>query len=152
MPSVEEKRRLLPFSPHFYLLGLWFLLFTVAIIAKTGTSKIQIVRGESRVEVALFPYSNESCLVTVASKEKEQKRECSVETLAPKSGTVLLDLNRATAKELKKIKGIGDVLASRIIAERERVGSFATLSELLKVKGIGKKKLAMIKKQATVVK
>ena len=49
----------------------------------------------------------------------------------------LLDPNTATGKELQSIKGIGPVLAARIIAGRP----YKTVDDLLKVKGIGQKRL-----------
>ncbi|MBO1225357.1 MAG: helix-hairpin-helix domain-containing protein [Candidatus Scalindua sediminis] len=52
-----------------------------------------------------------------------------------------LDLNTATEKELQTIKGIGPVLAARIIAGRP----YKTVDDLLKVKGIGPKKLEKIR-------
>jgi competence ComEA-like helix-hairpin-helix protein len=53
----------------------------------------------------------------------------------------LLDLNTASKKELQSIKGIGPVLAERIIAGRP----YRTVDDLLKVKGIGPKKLENIR-------
>src|SRR4030042_5640139 len=53
----------------------------------------------------------------------------------------LLDLNTATEKELQSIKGIGPVLAERIIAGRP----YRTVDDLLKVKGIGPKILETIR-------
>ena len=52
----------------------------------------------------------------------------------------LLDLNTATEKELQSIKGIGPVLAARIIAGRP----YKSVDDLLKVKGIGQNKLEKI--------
>lgn len=53
----------------------------------------------------------------------------------------LLDLNTASKKELQSIKGIGPVLAERIIAGRP----YRTADDLLKVNGIGPKKLENIR-------
>ena len=53
----------------------------------------------------------------------------------------LLDLNTASKKELQSIKGIGPVLAERIIAGRP----YRTIDDLLKVKGISPKKLENIR-------
>ena len=53
----------------------------------------------------------------------------------------LLDLNTASKKELQSVKGIGPVLAERIIAVRP----YRTVDDLLKVKGIGSKKLEIIR-------
>lgn len=46
-------------------------------------------------------------------------------------------INTAQASELQKLPGIGPTLAERIIAFRQRSGSFASVEELLEVKGIG---------------
>ncbi len=48
-----------------------------------------------------------------------------------------VDLNRATTEELQGIKGIGPVLAGRIISYRDSVGRFANIDALLGVKGVG---------------
>jgi competence protein ComEA len=48
-----------------------------------------------------------------------------------------LDLNRATAAELEKVRGIGPVLAARIVAYRDSVGRFANVDALTGVRGVG---------------
>ena len=53
----------------------------------------------------------------------------------------MLDLNTASEKELQSIKGIGPVLAERIIASRP----YKTVDDLLKVKGIGPEKFENIR-------
>jgi len=52
----------------------------------------------------------------------------------------IIDLNLANKEQLMLIKGIGAVLADRIIAQRP----YKTIKKLLNVKGIGKKKLNLI--------
>ncbi len=58
----------------------------------------------------------------------------------------LVDLNTATEKELQSVKGIGPVLAARIIAGRH----YKAIDGLLKVKGIGPKNLEKIRVYFTV--
>ena len=56
-----------------------------------------------------------------------------------------VDINRAGAKELTRLKGIGPALAKRIVEYRDRSGPFKGAEDLLSVKGIGAKKLEGIK-------
>ena len=56
-----------------------------------------------------------------------------------------LDLNRAAARELDALPGIGPVLAARIVAHRERHGPFASSEELLAVRGIGPRLFARLR-------
>lgn len=57
----------------------------------------------------------------------------------------LVSINGATAAELCTLDGIGEVLAARIIAYREKVGGFTSLRQLLSVSGIGEKRYDAIK-------
>jgi competence protein ComEA len=60
---------------------------------------------------------------------------------APEIGG-LLDLNRATAKQLEALPRIGPVLARRIIASRNaRGGRFKSPYDLLDIDGIGEQTL-----------
>lgn len=62
----------------------------------------------------------------------------------------VLNINRATAKELEALPGIGPVLAARIVAHREAHGPFRTVDDLLAVSGIGPKTLAGFRDLVTV--
>jgi competence protein ComEA len=59
-------------------------------------------------------------------------------------------LNRASAKELESLDGIGPVLAARIIAYRKINGPFLTIEDLLKVSGIGVAKYSQFKEKLRV--
>ncbi len=64
------------------------------------------------------------------------------------SGSVtpaLLDLNRATSRQVEALPGIGPVLAARIIGHRQRNGAFRNVEELREVTGIGPKRYAALK-------
>ncbi|MEO6095715.1 MAG: helix-hairpin-helix domain-containing protein [Fibrobacteria bacterium] len=52
-----------------------------------------------------------------------------------------MDLNRAPAAELTRVKGIGEKTALAIVEYRVSHGPFRELRDLLQVKGIGEKKL-----------
>lgn len=47
------------------------------------------------------------------------------------------DLNEASAEDLKRVSGIGDVLAEAIVAYREQIGGFTRRTQLLAISGIG---------------
>ena len=59
-------------------------------------------------------------------------------------------LNRASAKELESLDGIGPVLAARIVAYRKINGPFLTIEDLLKVSGIGVAKYSQFKEKLRV--
>ena len=73
--------------------------------------------------------------------EESELQEIKNQVTKAKSPQGSLDLNTATERELQFIKGIGPVLAARIIAGRP----YETVDDLLKVKGIGPKKLEKIR-------
>jgi competence protein ComEA len=52
-----------------------------------------------------------------------------------------VDLNRADAAELTRIRGIGDKTAQAIVEYRRAHGPFRDFRDLLQLKGIGEKKL-----------
>jgi competence protein ComEA len=56
-----------------------------------------------------------------------------------------ININTATLEDLKKLPGIGDVIAQRIIEYRQAHGPFSSADDLLGVKGIGVKKLENIR-------
>jgi competence protein ComEA len=59
-------------------------------------------------------------------------------------------LNRASARELESLDGIGPVLAARIVAYRKVNGPFLTIEDLLKVSGIGAAKFGQFKEKLRV--
>lgn len=62
---------------------------------------------------------------------------------AEKQGKI--NINRAGAAELDRLKGIGPALAQRIIEHRESKGPFASVEDITQVKGIGTALLAKIR-------
>lgn len=56
-----------------------------------------------------------------------------------------IDLNNATDKELKRLPGVGNEIARRIIEYRELKGGFKSVEELKNIKGIGEKRFNSIK-------
>lgn len=62
----------------------------------------------------------------------------------------LIDINRATAKELESIKGVGPAIAKRIVDYRNAHGKFSRPEDLLGVRGIGSAKLEQIRGQIVI--
>jgi competence protein ComEA len=62
----------------------------------------------------------------------------------------VLNINRATAKELESLPGIGPVLAARIVEFRSTNGSFLSIEDLKKVPGIGGSKLEKFKEKIRI--
>ena len=56
-----------------------------------------------------------------------------------------VDVNRASARELEALPGIGPVLAQRIVTHRGRQGPFRRVEELLAVRGIGARLLERLR-------
>jgi competence protein ComEA len=61
-----------------------------------------------------------------------------------------IDINKATAKELTAIPGIGEAIAQRIIDFRDKEGPFRRVEDLMKVKGIGEKSFQKIRPHVKV--
>ncbi len=56
-----------------------------------------------------------------------------------------IDLNSATLEQLRAIPGMDEILASRIIAYRDRAGQFSDVNDLLFVQGMTRDKLEKLK-------
>jgi competence protein ComEA len=65
--------------------------------------------------------------------------------LAASPVSLLIDINRATAKELDQLPGIGEVKAEAIVAYRNQNGPFQSVDDLLLVEGISANLLADIR-------
>ena len=65
-------------------------------------------------------------------------------TMSGTSGEGVVNINRASSEQLQQLPGIGPVLASRIIEERNR-RPFGTVEELTRVSGIAEKRLANLR-------
>ncbi len=61
-----------------------------------------------------------------------------------------INLNSATKEELMRIDGIGEVLATRVIGYREKIGVFRDVNQIKNVEGIGDKMFESIKKYLSI--
>lgn len=62
----------------------------------------------------------------------------------------LININTADEIELQKIRGVGKVIAGRIIEYRTNNGAFQSIEEIKKVRGIGDKTFEKMKDTITV--
>ncbi len=64
--------------------------------------------------------------------------------------TEKIDINTASAEELITLPGIGEVLAERIIAYREKNGKFENIESIMDIQGIGEGTFLKIMDMITV--
>lgn len=73
-----------------------------------------------------------------------------VQPVGQPDGGGVVNLNTATAEQLRALPGVGDVLAQRIIDFRDTRGGFSSVEQLRQVSGIGAKKFAELRHKVTV--
>ena len=74
-----------------------------------------------------------------------------VRSSQPKAvSTEVVNINQAALEDFQHIKGVGPVLAERIVSYRDANGKFKSLEQIKEVKGIGEAKFEKIKSQITV--
>jgi competence protein ComEA len=61
-----------------------------------------------------------------------------------------LDLNRAEARELVRLPGVGPRTAAAIVADRAARGPFPSVESLARVKGVGPKTVARVARLVSV--
>ncbi|MCY4613870.1 MAG: helix-hairpin-helix domain-containing protein [Nitrospira sp.] len=57
---------------------------------------------------------------------------------------VSVDINRGSVEDLRRLPGIGPVLAERILHYRQENGKFVSIRDIQNVKGIGVKRFAQL--------
>lgn len=97
--------------------------------------------SESMQQETNFPEAITSELQTLTSEISETTKKA--------EQNELININTATAEELKQLKGIGDVIAERIVEYAQTIG-FNSIEDIKNVKGIGDKKFENIKDKITV--
>ena len=82
-------------------------------------------------------------------------QEITAATAPAKSGSFaqaenLININTASESELQQIRGIGPVIAGRIVEYRQQNGAFQSIDEIKKVRGIGSKTFEKMRDTITV--
>jgi competence protein ComEA len=123
-----------------------FDILSSSEILETGT--LLTVTKESSQIAPPHPLSNEK-----SGQMKQQGIKIKIGRMAANKLLVFsvpLDLNRVSAEDLCLIPGIGQSLAQKVIAYRERRKGFRSVEDLRNVKGIGEKKWKAMKNFFTV--
>jgi competence protein ComEA len=105
------------------------------------------------LSVALFAIA--SCKTTESipnrnSAELSSKRDDKASGAETKPNEPCLNLNLATARELIKLPGIGEVMAKRIIDYRERHGRFRRPEEIIIIEGFSERKYRTIARMVCI--
>ncbi len=91
--------------------------------------------GQPAPSTAQLPAPFTPLLVTVPAVAGVQKELQGV--FSPHASLATVNINTASSEELKRLDGIGDALAGRIIQYRQEHGPFRSSQDIMKVKGIG---------------
>lgn len=114
-------------------------------------SKLQLsvlVSGEVKSE-GVYIINDESMSTLLQQIELTEEANCNCidlnrtlyhedEVFIPNKNELNISLNKATAEELMRVKGIGKVISSRII-EHRLITPFTSIEQIMDVKGIGYK-------------
>lgn len=117
--------------------------------AKADTNKINLaflLEDGMKICVPNRDEKEEQVYITKESGEnviKQTDRESGSNN--KKGETIMVNINTAGVEELKKIQGIGESTANKIIAYRKENGKFQSIEELKNVKGIGEAKFNKMK-------
>ena len=115
------------------------------------TDAIKSAGGASKN--ADLSYLNQARMLKDGEQIYVEKKAFNSSTVSKKSTATfngILNINRATAKELDKLPGIGPVIAARIIEFRKVNGAFSSIDDLRKVQGIGASTLEKFKSKIRV--
>ncbi len=82
--------------------------------------------------------------------ENSRETQTNAPVFKPSKALPIIEINAASAKELTKIKGIGEFYAKNIVKERLRIGGFKKPEELLNIYGMSEEKLCDILPQISI--
>lgn len=119
---------------------------------------IEIAGGEtmdadlSKVNLASILNDEQKVYIPEKVVFSETKANMSTQDVSSSSHmeqNLLININVATIDELKRLSGVGDAMAKRIIDFRENEGYFNSIEDIMNVEGIGEAKFNKIKDNIT---
>lgn len=119
-------------------------IIVVFIIQITpADSRTIVVENMSASDTVSNDNINNDVILTISETEVFSEKSSNTE-----NGKI--NINMATAHELRKIDGIGETKAAAIIEYREEHGPFSSVDDLVNVSGIGEKTVEKIRNMITV--
>ena len=118
-------------------------LFLGAIAALGGVGRIVKAPRPEPAHAAVAPEIRGGDIQRQAALARRE-----AELLRPLGPAETLDLDRAGAREIERLPGVGPALARRIVADRDANGPFGSLEALDQVAGVGPALLAAIRPHA----
>ncbi|MCX6368038.1 MAG: helix-hairpin-helix domain-containing protein [Armatimonadetes bacterium] len=125
-----------------------FFATTIALLSLTLTTTMTTT-GFAQTKTTEKAAPKATPMATKKSDTKKSEKAPKAPK-ATKAEVGVVSLNKATAKELESLPGVGPAIAERIVAYRTEQGKFSEISELMEVKGIGEKKLAQLRPHLTL--
>lgn len=105
------------------------------------------------VVIASPVFAEDATPSTDATPAAEATTTATTDAAAPAAMEAKVNVNKASAKELMKVKGLNASKARAIVAYRKKNGDFKSVEDLAKVKGLKKMKaedLKAIEDQLTI--
>jgi len=124
-------------------------------ISGIGQKKLEQIKPDCEASTPSKKANKKSKKASKSSKKEANKPQANTKdqpVSVPKKANEdmakgKIDVNKASAKELEQLSGVGPKTAQDIVDYREKVGGFESCDDLMKVKGIGDAKIAQIKHQ-----
>lgn len=101
-------------------------------------------RGMRLLAFALLLVALASCGRDKVVEDTDSARPLSVQGSEASSGRQCVNLNTATAEELERLPGIGEVMARKVIEYRNQNGPFRRPEEIIIIEGFSERKYRAI--------